>query len=256
MKFEEINGVKLAIEEKGRGSDAPIVFVHGWTADMHRWDDQFEHFSKHRRVIRFDLRGHGQSEKITRDMNIDQLVKDLHSVLKHHNIKKAIIVGHSMGGMTAQKFTLEYPDMVERLILVDTTAKMAYAPIINVQMNFARLVPFKTFVKINIQRAFKTGYPKAELDAMIRLSQKTPKEVVMPFFGSMQKFDVLEQIHTIKVPTLIVHGYYDIQLPLHQATRIAMNIPNSIMKIIDSGHELPLEQPKLLTAAMNEFLAK
>ncbi len=254
MKLETINGVKLAIDVKGKGKDTPIVFVHGWTADMHRWDDQFEYFAKKRQVIRFDLRGHGESEKVETDMNIEQLVKDLYAVLTSLKIKKAIVAGHSMGGMTAQKFALEYPQMVEKLILVDTTAKMVYSPAVNLQMNAAKIVPYKMFVTMNIQRAFKKGFSKTELAAMIKLSLKTPKKVVMPFFSSMQKFDVLDKIHAITAPTLIVHGYYDIQLPLHQATRIAMNIPNSIMKIIDCGHELPLEQPKALTAAMDNFL--
>jgi len=254
MKYEEINGVKLAVEEKGKGSMAPLVFVHGWTADMHRWDDQFEFFSKTRRVIRFDLRGHGESEKCTSDMTIQQLSDDLYALLKKLKVKKAVIAGHSMGGMTAQRFTLDHPEMVERLVLVDTTSKMIYAPSVKAQMTAAMIVPFKTFVKINITRAFKKTYPADNLKEMIAISQKTPKNVVMPFFKAMMDFDVLSEVPAIQAKTLIVHGLYDIQLPLHQAVRTGCAIPNAVMKIIDSGHELPLEEPKKLTAAMAEFL--
>ncbi|MGL4370373.1 MAG: alpha/beta fold hydrolase [Spirochaetota bacterium] len=254
MAYEKINGVDLAVEEKGKGTLPPIVFVHGWTADMHRWDDQFAFFAKRRRVIRFDLRGHGESEKCETGMEITQLADDLYQLLKKLKVKKAVVVGHSMGGMTVQQFTLYHPEMVDRLILVDTTAKMVYSPAVNLQMNLAKIVPFKAFVKINITRAFKNTYPKKALNAMIALSQQTPKNVVMPFFDAMQKFDLLDKIPAIKAKTLIVHGLYDIQLPLHQAVRIAAAISDATMKIIDSGHELPLEQPEKLTAAMNDFL--
>ena len=254
MTFIKINGVDLAVEEKGKGTPAPIVFVHGWTANMHRYDEQFAFFSKRRRVIRYDLRGHGQSAICETGFEIEQLADDLYQLLKKLKVKKAVLVGHSMGGMTIQRLALDHPEMVDRLILVDTTAKMVYSPFVSLQMNLVKHFPFKLFVKINITRAFMKSYPKKQLKEMIRMSQQTPKNVVLPFFDSMQKFDVLSQISSIKARTLIVHGLHDIQLPLHQAVRIACAIPAATMKIIESGHELPLEQPEKLTAAMDDFL--
>ncbi|MCL5935258.1 MAG: alpha/beta hydrolase [Firmicutes bacterium] len=254
MPIAQVNGVKLVFEDLGLKSGIPLVFVHGWTADMHRWDEQVKFFSPARRVIRLDLRGHGDSEKPVMKYSIKQFSEDINGLLNLLDIEKAIPVGHSMGGMAVQQFTLDYPEKVEKLILVNSIGKMKFSLGRRLMMSGSKSVPFKLFVQTNIQRAFKKGFPKDKLKEFVRLSQGTPRYVVMSCFDAMGEWDVLERLGSIKVKTLIIHGLYDIQLPASEALKLALHIPGSVLKIIDCGHESPIENPAALSSAIDNFI--
>ncbi|MGV9731418.1 alpha/beta fold hydrolase [Streptomyces albogriseolus] len=118
-----VDGAELAYDDEGPRDSAstPLVLIHGWTADRHRWDHQTAHFSPHRRVIRLDLRGHGESTGAGAP-TIDALARDVVALLDHLGVDRFIPVGHSMGGMTAQTLALTHPGRVERLVLVNVQA--------------------------------------------------------------------------------------------------------------------------------------
>lgn len=255
MPVLKINGFELFYDEKGpKNKKTPIVFVHGWTANRHRWDDQMKFFAKERRVFCFDLRGHGDSEKSDIQYSIKQLADDLNAFLEALKLKKVILAGHSMGGMTVQQFTLDHPEKVERIILVDSISQMIFSKSRAMIACVSKLVPFNMFVKTNIVRAFKKDFPRETLKTFIAMSAATPKHVVMSCFDAMSAFNVIDKLPQIKAKTLIIHGLYDIQLPISQILRTATLIPNAKMKVIDSGHESPIEVPAQITSAIDEFL--
>ncbi|MDX2933939.1 alpha/beta fold hydrolase [Streptomyces ipomoeae] len=250
----EVDGATLAYDDEGpRDGGVPLVFVHGWTANRHRWDHQVAHFAEKRRVIRMDLRGHGESSGAG-VRTIDELTKDVLALLDHLKIERFVVVGHSMGGMIAQTIALTHPDRVERMVLVASISRMAYSRGRGLLMAASTRVPYRLFVAANIQRAFAPGYPREEIREYIRASAATPREVVMTLYGAMRAFDVLDRVPEIRTPTLIVHGYHDIQLPLAQALRIAKSHPDAVLRILDAGHELPVEKPAELTATLDAFL--
>jgi pimeloyl-ACP methyl ester carboxylesterase len=116
-------------------------------------------------------------------------------------------------------------------------------------------VPFKLFVATNIRRAFAPGHPREEIRSYIQASSVTPRDVVMTLYGAMRSFDVLDRLSEIRVPTLLVHGYHDIQLPVSQMLRMATRFPDAVIRILDAGHELPVEKPAELTKALDGFLS-
>ena len=250
----DVDGVGLAYEEAGSGEATPLVFIHGWTANRHRWDHQFEHFAKSRRVLRLDLRGHGESDTPTERYSIDGLAADVRRLLDDRGIERFIPIGHSMGGMIAQTLTLAQPERVERLVLVGSVSQMVYSRSRGLMMTLSKSVPYNTFVAINIQRAFKRGYPKELIRQYIAASQATPRHVVMSCYDAMREFDVLDRVREIQVPVLIVHGRHDIQFPPAQAKRIAANCAKATVEIIDTGHECPIENPQAVTEAIEKFL--
>ncbi|MEU6284188.1 alpha/beta fold hydrolase [Streptomyces sp. NPDC047028] len=252
----DVDGARLTYDDEGPrdGVGAPLVFVHGWTADRHRWDHQTEHFSAGRRVIRLDLRGHGESDGAG-SPTIEALAADVLALLDHLGVDRCVLIGHSMGGMIAQTIALSHPERVERLVLVNSISRMTYSRGRGLLMAVSTLVPFKLFVAANIQRAFAPGHPREEIRACVEASAATPREVVMTCYGAMRAFDVLDRVGEIRVPTLLVHGYHDIQLPVAQMLRMAKAYPDAVVRIVDAGHELPLEKPAELTAALDAFLA-
>lgn len=252
----DVDGVGLAYDDEGSGDGAALVFIHGWTANRHRWDRQMDHFKSGRRVIRLDLRGHGESDKPVERYSIDGLAEDVRRLLDGRGVERFIPVGHSMGGMIAQKLALAHPDRVERVVLVDSLGRMVYNRGRGLVMTVSKRLPYNRFVAANIQRAFKAGYPREEIRGYIAASQATPRHVVMSCFDAMREFDVLEQAGRIQVPVLLVHGYYDIQFPPREALRLAARCRDAVVKILDTGHESPVEDPAALTAAIEGFLAR
>ncbi len=111
--FAEVNGTKLYYEVAGEGH--PLVLIHGGLLDMKMWDGQFAEFAQYYRVIRYDVRGFGKS-KMT-DIPYSH-TRDLYGLLDFLGIKKAYLLGLSLGGSIAVDFTLEHPEMVDALILV------------------------------------------------------------------------------------------------------------------------------------------
>jgi pimeloyl-ACP methyl ester carboxylesterase len=251
----EVDGATLTYDDEGPrdGGGVPLVFVHGWTANRHRWDHQVAHFSAKRRVIRLDLRGHGESGGAG-VRTIDELAKDVLALLDHLKIERSVLIGHSMGGMIAQTIALAHPERVERMVLVNSIGRMAYSRGRGLLMAVSTLVPFKLFVATNIQRAFAPGYPREEIRQYVKSSADTPREVVMTLYGAMRAFDVLDRVGEIRTPTLMIHGYHDIQLPLKQMLRMAKSYPDATVRIVDAGHELPVEKPAELTAALDAFV--
>ena len=251
----ELAGAALTYDDEGPrdAADVPLVFVHGWTANRHRWDHQTAHFSSGRRVIRLDLRGHGDSTGAGVP-TIAELAEDVLALLDHLKVERFVLVGHSMGGMIAQTIALAHPARVERMVLVNSIGRMTYSRGRGLLMAASTLVPFKLFVAANIQRAFAPGYPREEIREHVRASAGTPREVVMTLYGAMRAFDVLERAGEIRTPTLMVHGYHDVQLPVAQMLRMAKAYPDAEVRILDAGHELPLEKPAELTAVLERFV--
>ncbi|WP_330302723.1 MULTISPECIES: alpha/beta fold hydrolase [unclassified Streptomyces] len=251
----EVDGAALTYDDEGPrdGDGVPLVFIHGWTANRHRWDHQVAHFSSKRRVIRLDLRGHGESTG-SGARAVDELARDVIALLDHLEVDRFVPVGHSMGGMISQTLALAHPERVERMVLVDSISRMTYSRGRGLLMAVSTLVPFKLFVAANIQRAFAPGYPRDEIRGYVKASAATPKEVVMTCYGAMRDFDVLDRVGEITAPTLLVHGFHDIQLPVSQMLRMAKAYPDAVVRIVDAGHELPVEKPAELTSTLDWFL--
>ncbi|MFI1398638.1 alpha/beta fold hydrolase [Streptomyces sp. NPDC020681] len=249
-----VDGAALTYDDEGPrdGEGVPLVFIHGWTANRHRWDHQMAHFAPTRRVIRLDLRGHGESGGSAQ--TIDELAADVIALLNQLEIDRFIPVGHSMGGMIAQTLALGHAKRIERLVLVNSISRMTYSRGRGLLMAASTLVPFKLFVAANIQRAFAPGHPRAEIREYVRASSATPREVVMTCYAAMRTFDVLDRVGDITTPTLLVHGYHDIQLPVAQMLRMAKAYPDALVRIVDAGHELPVEKPAELTAVLDSFV--
>ncbi len=109
----DVNGAKLYYEVAGSGQ--PLVLAHAGIADRRMWDDQFDVFAQHYRVIRYDARGFGASDLPPGPFAFRD---DLYGLLQHLGVEKAHLVGCSMGGSTCLDFSLEHPEMVGALVLI------------------------------------------------------------------------------------------------------------------------------------------
>ena len=121
------DGVRIAYEVRGKGSLA-LVFVHGWSCNRGFWAGQMEPFSKQFKVVAVDLAGHGDSGRNREKWTIQSYGEDVAAVVKKLDVKRVILIGHSMGGDVIPEAALRLPGRVVGLIWLDTYKKLGCRP--------------------------------------------------------------------------------------------------------------------------------
>jgi len=268
MPIATVNGVRLYYEVAGSG--APVVLAHGFACGVRSWDPQVRALSRSRRVITYDVRGHGLSEA-PRDAaaySQDIFVRDLHALLVHLKIRRATIGGLSMGGNIALNFALAYPNMTSKLIVADTGAgsdqwgdwaasSQAYADTLDSQgmEAFADMACASPLFARYI-----AGDPTAERFIRSCLMTHrahgiahTAREVLMkrPSIYTLEP-----RLRQLRVPTLLIVGEHD-EPCLKTHRFMADCIRGSTHLVIrDIGHLTNLEAPAAFNAAVKRFLSK
>ena len=120
MPKVKVNGIDIYYEEHGSGE--PVVMIGGLGADTTLWSKQVPAFSERFRVVVFDNRGSGQSDKPDKPYSIPMFAADTVGLMQALGIERAHVVGASLGGLVAQELVLTHPEMVDRLVLVCTTS--------------------------------------------------------------------------------------------------------------------------------------
>ncbi|MEV0341921.1 alpha/beta hydrolase [Nocardia sp. NPDC050713] len=142
------DGTKLRVHAYGPADAPAMVLVHGWTCAIEYWNAQINAFAGEYRVIAYDVRGHGESERGSSKLTMELLADDLAAVLKAALPagRKAVLVGHSLGGMTLQAWAGRYPEEVTRraeAVLLTNTAPHGLVATTTVVPFFNRPLPWK-----------------------------------------------------------------------------------------------------------------
>ena len=121
--FKTSDGVQLYYQSKGEGK--PIVFVHGWSADHTSFEPTFEALSKNYRVISYDLRGHGLSEKPQHGLTLNRFAKDLEELMEFLDLRDITLAGHSMGASITFEYVKTFGiSRLNSVTLLDMTPKL------------------------------------------------------------------------------------------------------------------------------------
>jgi pimeloyl-ACP methyl ester carboxylesterase len=117
-RFTKLDGARIHYVNYGKGGDA-LVLIHGWTCNLDNWRDQMPDFAKRNRVIAIDLPGHGQSDKPQITYSMDLFARAVEAVMRDAKVKRAVLVGHSMGTPIARQFYRKYPEKTIAIVIVD-----------------------------------------------------------------------------------------------------------------------------------------
>ena len=118
MPILSCNSINIYYEIYGEGS--PLLFIHGLGSSTCDWNAQTDYFSEHYKVIALDLRGHGQSDKADGEYSIPLFAEDVSCLIKKLTLKEINIVGISLGGMIAMQLSIDHPELVKSLIIVNS----------------------------------------------------------------------------------------------------------------------------------------
>lgn len=260
MAKAKINGIDLYYEVAGQGH--PLTLVHGFSGLSNTWDGQFTDFSGRYRVIRYDIRGQGQSGFNDTGNSIENWTSDLHHLLHHLKIEQTCLMGHSMGGYISLKFTLDHPDMVKELVIVCGNAGITSDPVLRQwvkRMTAVAASGVEAIAEEMPQFLFAPDFIKSHPDHIagwrkrfLTLSEFGLLSTCIPYLARPSLLEVLPKI---KVPTLVIAGDKDIRTLIDAARVLHEGIPGSRLVVIpDGGHMVHEEQPQVFNAIVSEFL--
>lgn len=251
------NGIDIHYEIEGSGPW--LAMSHSLACDLNMWDPQMP-VLKRFKVLRFDTRGHGQSDAPAGDYTLEQLADDVKGLFDALGIRQAHWAGLSMGGMIGQAFALKYPGVFQSMVLADTTSRRPpdAGKMWGERIQTAKSQGMGALVESTLARWFTEPYRSSHPDVMKRIGDGIRRTPVAGFAGCCQaiaKVDYLDRLKEIKVPALVMVGEHDHGTPPEAARVIQQNLPGSELKIIPSAAHLSnIEQAEVFNQAMTAFL--
>ena len=256
QNFAEVNGTRLSYEIVAQGP--AVILLHGGLVDSRLWDDQMNDLSKQCRVVRYDLRGFGKSADASEPFSH---IEDLRALLDFLKIERATIVGLSLGGIIAADFALEYPQRVDRLILVGPGLRGDKQPPTKeaVAAWEAASRGAEPFAEVTMRSGLYSGVqPGTVIHTRLRQMLLDNFKAVSSFRPGFLKYPeppTIERLESIKAPTLVVIGSRDAPNLKNIADLLAKRIPGARKVVINgASHHPPVEKPKQLNKAVLDFI--
>ncbi|HEY0733520.1 MAG TPA: alpha/beta hydrolase [Herpetosiphonaceae bacterium] len=250
-------GINMHYVEKGQGNGHVLIFLHGYTDSWRSFERNLPLISKKFHVYALDQRGHGDSSRPACCYTQDDFVADVAAFMDALKIKRATIVGHSMGSFVAHQFAIEYPRRTERLVLIGS-APTSFGNEVILGLNEAvqqledPIDP--TFVREFQASTFYRPIPPEFLDTAVSESLKLPASVWKQTLTGLLAEDHRAQLSQIKAPTLILWGDHDGIFTLEEQQELDTRIPNSTFKLYaETGHGLYVEWPQRFVDDLEAF---
>ena len=261
MPIIKSNGADFYYELHGSGD--PVILIAGYACDHLIWMPVLGELSKYYRVLIFDNRGVGQTTDDHRLLSAELMAQDVMALAKQLQFNKPHIVGQSMGGTIAQNVASYYPDDINKLAIVTSSAKWRQAmlrglkaTILMRQQNIDFDLILETLIPQIFGEAFLSNQKTVTAFKKLMLDNPYPQSLIdqVRQFEVLENFDGREQLKQINVPTLIVHGKQDIISLFDESEYMANQIPQAHLITLDCAHGITLEVPQKLTEVLINFL--
>ncbi len=251
------DGCPLHVEVSGAESAPALMLSNSLGTTLNMWDQQVDAWSQHFRVIRYDRRGHGGSGAPAGPYSMERFGRDVIAVLDALKVKKTNWCGLSMGGMVGQWLGAYAPDRVERLVLSNTNSYYADKAPWNDRIRFLQNNGLGKLVDPNMERWFTAGFRQSAPEVLARMKEiflTTNRAGYIACCEAIRDMDFRTSNPSIKVPTLVIVGAQDPATPPSAGEAIANQIPGAKLVSLDAAHIANMEQPKLYTETVLDFL--
>lgn len=234
------------VEERGRGNPGPIIMVHGAGGSTATWFMQINHLSDRLHVVAVDLNGHGKTPNRSDELP-ESYLNDIDSVVTQH--ERPVLCGHSMGGALTQLYALRNPESLKGIILVGTGARLRVNPMI-----FSLLDnDFEGYVNALGEFMFHSDTDETLKETSKAEVRKCPASITRRDFEFCNRFDIMESVAKISLPTLVIVGDSDLLTPEKYAAYLAEKISRSQLHVLSkAGHGVMMEQWE----EFNDIIAK
>lgn len=250
-------GVRLHYAEQGHPTGEALIFLHGYSDSWFSFSRVLPWLSPSYHAFALTERGHGDSDKPECCYTLDDFAADVDAFMDALGIDHATLVGHSGGGLIAQRVALDYPNRVSRLVLIGTAAKGSAFRGVSELGEFVRTLEDSVapeFVREFQESTIYRPVPEEFLDTVVSESLKLPARVWRDYFEGVVLADAV-QLGEIKVPTLILWGEQDSYPPREEQERLAREIPDATLKVYaETGHDVHWERPEQVVRDLEAFI--
>jgi pimeloyl-ACP methyl ester carboxylesterase len=259
VKQIQFKNTSISYSDTGKGT--AIVLLHGFLENQKMWNNYIDVFSVKNRVITVDLLGHGETECLGYIHSMEDNADAVHAVLAELRIRKAILVGHSMGGYVALAFAELYPENVKGLVLLNSTARGDSA---ERKLNRARAVKavkqsYIGFVSLAVANLFSENNRERlvkEIEITKKEALKTPLQAIVASLEGMKiRADREVLLHLSPYPKILILGEKDPVLGYEETKEQIENTEVELVTFPD-GHMSHIENQEELTKVLLQFFKK
>jgi (E)-2-((N-methylformamido)methylene)succinate hydrolase len=254
-----VNGIALRCVVEGSGE--PLALIHGVGASLEVWDGVAARLRDHYRIVRYDQRGHGQSEKVPRPYSVEDFAGDLRALMDALGFARAHVAGHSLGGLVAQSFALDYPNRVSKLALISTVAGRTPQERARVEERLAMVASgiagdhFRASLDRWFTDEFRAANPEL-LAAYAARNQANDPACYAAAYRVLAMTDLADRLPEIRAETLVMTGEHDQGSNARMARLMHERIQGSILRILPVlRHSILVEAPDVVANVLEDFLA-
>jgi pimeloyl-ACP methyl ester carboxylesterase len=230
----------------------PLVAIHGAGGTSRHWGHQFVRLSNVAQIFALDLPGHGDSSGATH-RSIEDAAQRVLAFMNVLGMRRAVLMGHSMGGAIAQWVALHEPERVQGLVLVGSGARLRVNPAILEGIRN----DWEATTSMLVESSYAPHAAPILLQAATAQLRKSNPDVLHADYTACNEFDILTEVNRIAVPTLVIVGEHDHMTPPKYAEFLVQTLPNAELVVVpQAGHMVMVEQPDQVNAAVRMFVER
>ncbi len=255
-----VNGVRLHYRIDGPDDGVPLVFCNSLATDLHMWDEQIPALSDKYRILRYDRRGHGQSEAKDEPIEIKSLADDVVALAGELGFQGGHFCGLSIGGMTGQAIGIYHPNAFKSLAVCATSSAI---PKEMHQTWIDRIATVKehgmgVMGDVTVQRWFTADWIAANPARVAEVRAMIVNTSVVGYSRcceAISQLDYTSQLGGIKTPTIIIPGEVDPALPPAMSDTIHKNLPGSRLEtVMGAAHLCNVQDPDQFNGILRRWL--
>src|ERR1700686_1299447 len=257
MPIAHVNGGHLHYQIEGQANAPALALSNSLATNFGMWDAQMPDLHKHFRVLRYDTRGHGQSEVTPGPYSFEQLGRDGLALADEVDMDKFSFCGLSMGGVTGMWLGINAGKRLHKLALCSTAAKIGNPDTWNARIAAVRKGGMKSIAAATMERWFTARFREREPQAVERIKHMVESTSTDGFIANceaLREADFRESITKISTPTLVISGTYDTGTTPADGKFLAKQIPSSRYAELDAAHLSNIEQREAFTQEVSSFL--
>ena len=252
-----INDINLYYEIYGKGD--PLLFIHGLGSSTRDWEAQTAYFAKHYKVIVFDLRGHGKSDKPSGAYTIPLFEEDTAVLIKALKLGKVHLTGISLGGMVALQLTVNHPELVKSLVVVNSASEMIVNTLKDRFILFQRFLVLRTCGMRSMGKQIAGRmFPEPKQEELRRIfTERWAENDPSAYRRSLKavvNWSVTDRLSEILCPVLVLTAEFDYTWIRNRSVWSERIKQCSFKTIKNSRHGTPADQPEEFNRAVKSFL--
>ena len=258
MEFAELDGVALRYELSGKG-ERTLVLVHEMGGSLESWDDVVPRFAESRRVLRYDTRGAGLSQKIRGTLGIDTMADDIAALLDNIGIAgKVALAGIAVGGAIALHFAARYPERTSAVVVGSPATGVAPDRRTAALERVAKIEA--TGMAFAVEDSMLNGYAPELRGDLKRFERYRARWLgndpasYATVWRMLAGADMQDELARLRCPVLVIGGSLDRVRPPKLAEATASAIPGARYIEVRTGHYMSVQTPELITDCIDEFL--